>query len=70
MLCVARQRPGRVRYKIRDEGPGFDITRLPDPTRPETMLRAEGRGLFLIHAFMDEVTHNESGNEIRMTKEG
>ncbi|MDX1501990.1 MAG: response regulator [Thermoanaerobaculia bacterium] len=68
VLCVAEQRPGRVRYVIRDEGPGFDTTSLPDPTRPESMLRAEGRGLFLIHAFMDEVEHNEAGNEIRLVK--
>ena len=65
---VAERLPGRVAYRIRDEGPGFDIHELPDPTRPESMLKARGRGLFLIQAFMDEVEHNESGNEIRLTK--
>ncbi len=66
--CNAKQSPGGVSYVIRDEGPGFDTSKLPDPTRPETMLKAQGRGLFLIHAFMDEVEHNEVGNQIRMTK--
>jgi CheY-like chemotaxis protein len=68
VLCSARQSPDQVTYRIRDEGPGFDISQVPDPTRPETMLKAQGRGLYLIHAFMDEVEHNEAGNEIRMTK--
>ena len=55
-------------YVIRDEGVGFDTSQLPDPTRPDTMLKAQGRGLFLIQAFMDEVEHNAAGNEIRLTK--
>lgn len=66
--CSAKQSPSQVSYVIRDEGPGFDISQLPDPTRPETMLKAQGRGLFLIHAFMDEVRHNEAGNQIELTK--
>jgi len=68
IYCSARQSPSQVSYVIRDEGPGFDISQLPDPTRPETMLKAQGRGLFLIHAFMDEVRHNEAGNQIELTK--
>lgn len=68
VYCSARQRPDQVTYEIRDQGPGFDFSQLPDPTRPETMLKAQGRGLYLIHAFMDEIRHNEAGNEIRMTK--
>jgi len=66
--CTAEQCPTRVRYVIRDEGPGFDTSSLPDPTHPETMLKAQGRGLYLIHAFMDEVEHNDAGNQICMTK--
>ena len=68
IYCSAQQSPGRVHYVIRDEGPGFDYSQLPDPTRPETMLKAQGRGLYLIHAFMDEVHHNDLGNQIEMTK--
>ena len=53
---------------IRDEGPGFDPADLPDPTDPENLARASGRGLFLIRTFMDHVTFNERGNEITMIK--
>lgn len=55
-------------FIIRDEGPGFDAEALRDPTDPENLERAGGRGLLLINAFMDEVGHNKIGNEIRMVK--
>lgn len=58
----------QITFTIRDDGPGFDAAALRDPTDPENIERAGGRGLLLINAFMDEVSHNEVGNEIRMTK--
>ncbi|HIE99060.1 MAG TPA: response regulator [Planctomycetes bacterium] len=53
-------------FTIRDEGPGFDVSSIPDPRNPENMLRPSGRGLTLMHAFLDEVTHNEKGNEVTL----
>lgn len=55
-------------FIVRDEGPGFDVASLPDPTDPENLIRASGRGLLLIRTFMDEVRHNDRGNEITMIK--
>lgn len=52
---------------VRDEGPGFDPTTLPDPTDPENMARACGRGLLLIRTFVDDVGFNSAGNEITLT---
>ena len=57
-----------VEFVIRDEGPGFDLSGLPDPTDPENLAKVSGRGLLLINAFMDEVRHNDQGNEITMVK--
>ena len=57
-----------VRYIIRDEGKGFDPSTLPDPTDPENLLKASGRGLLLVRTFMDEVAFNSAGNEITMVK--
>lgn len=70
VLCVARETPGQVEYMIEDEGPGFDPASLPDPEAPESLTRVRGRGLLLIHTFMDTVRHNEKGNRITMTKKG
>lgn len=55
-----------VCFQIADEGPGFDVSALPDPTDPENLLRSSGRGLLLIQAFMDEVEFNAKGNCISM----
>lgn len=55
-------------FTIRDEGPGFDPSTLPDPADPENLMRPHGRGLMLIRTFMDAVTFSDSGNEIRMHK--
>jgi CheY-like chemotaxis protein/anti-sigma regulatory factor (Ser/Thr protein kinase) len=53
---------------VRDEGPGFDPSRVPDPRDPANLARPSGRGLMLIRTFMDEVRFNERGNEITMVK--
>lgn len=60
--------PHEARFIISDQGPGFDPCTLPDPTDPENIELASGRGLLLIRTFMDEVSHNKPGNEITMVK--
>lgn len=66
-VTASESRSG-VTYTIRDEGPGFSPSSLPDPTDPANLERVSGRGLLLIHSFMDEVRHNATGNEITMSK--
>ncbi|WP_186775392.1 ATP-binding response regulator [Rubripirellula tenax] len=60
--------PQQAVFKIRDEGNGFSYADLRDPTSAENLERAGGRGLLLIRAFMDDVIHNDAGNEITMIK--
>jgi CheY-like chemotaxis protein/anti-sigma regulatory factor (Ser/Thr protein kinase) len=55
-------------YSIRDEGPGFDVSALPDPTDPENLLKPCGRGVTLMRTFMDDVTYNNRGNEVTLVK--
>lgn len=57
-----------IRCVVGDQGPGFDPGAVADPTDAKNILRASGRGLFLISTFMDEVRHNDVGNEITMVK--
>ena len=57
-----------IRYVIRDEGQGFDVHKVSDPTEEEQLGRVGGRGLLMIRSFMDEVTHNEKGNQITLVK--
>lgn len=58
----------QVCFVIRDDGPGFDVASLPDPTDPENLTRPSGRGVMLMHAFMDEVSFNKQGNEVTLIK--
>jgi CheY-like chemotaxis protein len=55
-------------YVIEDEGPGFDVSTLPDPSDPANVGRIGGRGLTLIRTFMDEASHNDRGNRITLRK--
>ena len=62
--------PG-LEIRVRDEGPGFDPSTLPDPLAPENLLKASGRGIFLIRNFMDEMVLQrapQGGMEVVMVK--
>lgn len=52
---------------IHDDGDGFDYDNLPDPTLPENIERASGRGIFIIRNLADELEFEENGSIIKMT---
>jgi len=56
---------------IRDFGKGFDVEEVPDPTNPENLLKASGRGILFMHNFVDKVEwerHAEGGMIVKMIK--
>lgn len=53
---------------IQDEGAGFDVSKVRDCRTEEGLHKASGRGLMLMHAFMDEVHHNDAGNAVTLVK--
>lgn len=56
---------------IRDFGEGFAVEEVPDPTDPENLLKANGRGILFMNNFMDEVewsNHPSGGTIVKMTK--
>ena len=57
-----------ARFVIQDEGPGFDVTAIPDPGDSTAGQGAGGRGLSLVRTFMDEVIFNPLGNKVTMVK--
>lgn len=62
---------GNLRILIRDHGSGFKSEEIPDPTNPENLLKASGRGVLFMRNFMDEVTwtaHPEGGTVVSMLK--
>ncbi len=55
-------------FIVRDQGPGFDPSKLPDPTDPANLEKVSGRGLLLMRTFMDDVSFNSTGNQVTMVK--
>ena len=49
---------------VKDEGPGFDFTIVPDPTAPDNIEKPHGRGIFLMRNLADDVEFNDKGNEV------
>jgi CheY-like chemotaxis protein len=67
-ITIRADRRPYLEIRVMDQGPGFDISTVPDPTDPNSMERTSGRGLLLIRTFFDKVSHNPTGNEIIMIK--
>ncbi len=58
---------GLIKFKIEDEGNGFDYDSLPDPTAPENIEKPGGRGIFLMKHLADEVAFNERGKVVELS---
>ena len=54
----------RFSARITDEGKGFKISEVPDPTRDENLGLPSGRGLAMIRNYIDEVEYSEKGNSL------
>lgn len=46
-----------VVIRVEDEGIGFDPDQLRDPLAPENLLKPNGRGIFYMKSFMDEIQY-------------
>lgn len=57
----------QIRFIIKDEGNGFNINDLPDPTAPENLERTGGRGIFLMKHLADEVSFENDGQKVELT---
>lgn len=56
---------------VRDHGSGFAVDEIPDPTNPENLLKANGRGILFMNTFMDNIhwsNHPEGGMVVKMLK--
>lgn len=60
--------PNRFRIRVRDEGDGFDLARVANPTQGEALLRASGRGVYLMRSIMDSVEFKEGGRVVELEK--
>ncbi len=58
---------GLIKFKVQDEGAGFDFHKLPDPTAPENISKPGGRGIFLMKNLSDEVDFKENGKVVELS---
>jgi serine/threonine-protein kinase RsbW len=58
---------GMIKFKIQDEGTGFNFHQLPDPTAPENISKPGGRGIFLMKHLSDEVDFKENGKVVELS---
>lgn len=57
-----------ARFIIADEGEGFVMDDIANPTDPKNLYKSSGRGIYLMKHFMDEVLFNDQGNEVTLVK--
>lgn len=55
-------------FTVEDEGDGFNVSEIPDPTDAANLFKSTGRGVLLIYNIMDEVEYSERGNRLKMVK--
>lgn len=55
-----------IKVIVTDEGEGFDLNKVPDPTLPENLLSEHGRGIYIMKHFVDElsVEKTNTGNSL------
>ncbi len=58
----------RLEFEINDEGEGFEVDNIPDPTDDEGICRDRGRGLFLVSKLVDSIKYLDGGSTVRLTR--
>ena len=53
---------------LKDQGAGFDLQGVPDPTKPENILKDSGRGIHIMKNFLDDLYYNftPDGTEVTL----
>jgi hypothetical protein len=54
----------RFHMEVQDEGEGFDVDLIPDPTRKENLCRPNGRGIFIIRHFSRQLAWEDRGRRV------
>ncbi len=54
-----------VQIQVEDEGEGFDIVKVEDPTLKENIRKESGRGIYIIKKLSDTLEYNKKGNKVK-----
>lgn len=58
----------KIKIIVTDEGEGFDLDSVPDPTTEENLGADHGRGILLMREYMHEVTYDNKGNKVILVR--
>ncbi|MDH3214747.1 MAG: ATP-binding protein [Candidatus Krumholzibacteria bacterium] len=58
----------RFKIKIKDQGGGFDVADVANPTKGQNLMRSSGRGIYLMHSIMDKVKYSDGGRTVELEK--
>jgi len=53
-----------IHVRVTDEGEGFDVENIPDPTHKDNLLNETGRGIHIIKSIAQNVVFNKKGNSL------
>jgi serine/threonine-protein kinase RsbW len=59
--------PQEVIFTVSDQGQGFDLKQVPDPTQPESKDPEAGRGIFVMKHLADKMEFVDKGNKVLLS---
>lgn len=68
VMITVRVDEKNMTISIKDQGKGFDPSKVPDPTKPENILKDSGRGIHIMRSFLDDLHYNftPEGTEVTL----
>ena len=67
LVEISAKKEGDVlSFTVSDQGKGFDVDHLPDPTDPENLEKLTGRGVFLMQQLSDKLKFSNGGSTVEM----
>jgi len=57
----------KIKINVEDEGKGFDPKKIESPLKPENLKKTNGRGIYLMTMFMDDVSFKKNKNGMKVT---
>ena len=60
------QLKSQFKITVTDEGGGFDLDDVPDPTAPENIECCGGRGVYIMSRLADSISFQDNGSTVEM----
>lgn len=65
VLIEVKCKDSELKVRIEDEGEGFDVDKIEDPTSLANLKNESGRGIFIIRNMSNKLEYNKKGNSIQ-----